>query len=323
MGAGGNSLNFQGRGTFEIHLVHLRLEKKLSVAEISDEVLLGADILQHDEDGPVDLILSQNLMICRGISIPVQQVGMRQQIRHARLADHYIIPGMSQMNVDVFIDPKGEDCTTQDLVLVEPKPELAEEHSVVMGRTLLDMSSYATGKVLVMNPFDWPVSLKQDTVVGYVEEIEDPPTTLSPGMEDHTGPGVPQGTAVSLTDRMAAAASTGHCAAISAQSEEDPAGLGITQGIAFPARDCERLITSSNTCSDLINPTVIASQGVNQGMSEINDECVRVVAPTESELSTDDSVKLGERENGPSNGIQTDELESDSSVSERDIQERE
>ena len=66
----GWSLNFQGRGTFEIHLGPLRLEKELSVAEISDEVLLGADILQHDEDGPVDLILSRNLMICRGISIP-------------------------------------------------------------------------------------------------------------------------------------------------------------------------------------------------------------------------------------------------------------
>ena len=162
-----------------------------------------------------------------------------------------------------------------------------------------------------------------DTVVGYVEEIEDPPTTLSPGMEDHTGPGVPQGTAVSLTDRMAAAASTGHCPAISAQPDEGPAGLGITQGITFPARDCERLITSSNTRSDLINPTVIASQGVNHGMSEINNECVRVVAPMESEFSTDNSVNIGERENGPSNGIQTDELESDSSVSERDIQERE
>ena len=80
---------------------------------------------------------------------------MRQQIRYARVADHYIIPGMSQMNVDVFVDPKDEDCTTQYLVLVESKPELAEEHSVVMGRTLLDMSSYATGKVLMMNPFDW------------------------------------------------------------------------------------------------------------------------------------------------------------------------
>ena len=43
----------------------------------------------------------------------------------------------------------------------------------------------------------------------------------------------------------------------------------------------------------------------------------------ESELSTDNSVNIGERENGPSNGIQTDELESDSPVSERDIQERE
>ena len=59
VGAGGNSLNFQGRGTFEIHLGPLRLDKELAVAEISDEVLLGADILQHDEDGPVDLIISE------------------------------------------------------------------------------------------------------------------------------------------------------------------------------------------------------------------------------------------------------------------------
>ena len=103
-------------------------------------------------------------------------------------------------------------------------------------------------------------------------------------------------------DRMAAAASTGHCPAISAQSDEDPAGLGITQGIAFPVRDCERLITSSNTHSDIITLTVIASQRVNPGMPEVHAECIRVVAPVESELVTDNPVTPREGETGPSNG---------------------
>ena len=54
VGADG-SLVGKGMATFEIRLGPLRLRRKLAVAEISDEALLGADILQSDEVGPADL----------------------------------------------------------------------------------------------------------------------------------------------------------------------------------------------------------------------------------------------------------------------------
>ena len=103
VGAGGNSLHFQGFGDFEIHLGPLRLDGSMAVAKLADDdVLLGADILQKDSWGPADILLSQDRMILRDVSIPVQQVGVRSRVRFARVADHVIIPPMSQMDVDVF-----------------------------------------------------------------------------------------------------------------------------------------------------------------------------------------------------------------------------
>ena len=139
--AGENSLNFHGCGTFEIHLCPLRLGKELSIAEISDKVHLGADILQHDEDGPVDLILSEYLMICQGISIFVQQVGIRLQICHARLVDHHIIPGMSHMDIDTFVDFK--------MKTVLPRPSLGGSQTWVSRGVLNDYGAYPVGYILI------------------------------------------------------------------------------------------------------------------------------------------------------------------------------
>ena len=40
-----------------------------------------------------------------------------------------------------------------------------------MGPTLIDMAQHPTGKILIMNPFDWPVSFKQDIIIGYAERV--------------------------------------------------------------------------------------------------------------------------------------------------------
>ena len=63
------------------------LDKTIAVAELADEVLLGADVLQFDPGGPADL--SQGVMVLRGKSIPVLQIGSRTMVRKVRSADHY------------------------------------------------------------------------------------------------------------------------------------------------------------------------------------------------------------------------------------------
>ncbi len=59
----------------------LKLEKELIVAEIQDDCLLGMDILQNDQEGPSDVLLSQGIIVLRGVEIPVMQVGTEGQRR--------------------------------------------------------------------------------------------------------------------------------------------------------------------------------------------------------------------------------------------------
>ena len=81
--------------------------KAVIVADIEDDVLLGADILLQDNSGPADLMFSENTMILKGGCIPLITVGSRPQLRRATAAENYLIPGMAEAIVDVFVeDPK-------------------------------------------------------------------------------------------------------------------------------------------------------------------------------------------------------------------------
>ena len=172
VGADGSSLVGKGMATFEIRLGPLRLRRKLAVAEISDEALLGADILQSDEVGPADLLLTENKMVLGNTSIPVKQVKVPKTERYARIADHYVIPGMSQMFVEVFVDSPAQQDSSNHLVLLETNPSLIEDYSVLLAPTVIDTKDRATGSIIIMNPLADPVSIKQDQVVACIEEID-------------------------------------------------------------------------------------------------------------------------------------------------------
>lgn len=105
--ADGRPLELLGRGIFNMQLGPLHLKQDLTVAHISDEVLLGADIIQNGNKGPADLILSEERMILQGESIPLQLFGSPGKTRKAYSADHYIIPPLSEMVIDVYVD---RDC---------------------------------------------------------------------------------------------------------------------------------------------------------------------------------------------------------------------
>ena len=54
--AGGTTLKEHGKAIFNLKMGYLQLSKEIIVADIGDEGLLGADIMQEDEMGPGDLI---------------------------------------------------------------------------------------------------------------------------------------------------------------------------------------------------------------------------------------------------------------------------
>ena len=44
------------------------------VAEIEDEILLGDDILRRDQEGPMDILNTERLMVFRGVQISLHTV---------------------------------------------------------------------------------------------------------------------------------------------------------------------------------------------------------------------------------------------------------
>ena len=60
--AGGSVLKEHGKAVFDLQLGALLLTKELIIADIGDEGLLGADIIQEDERGPRDLMLSRGVL---------------------------------------------------------------------------------------------------------------------------------------------------------------------------------------------------------------------------------------------------------------------
>ena len=120
-----------GSAVFQVELGSLVMDKQITVANIQDEVLLGADVIQWDPSGPADILLTQNMMILNNVSIPLQQVGAPSRVRKVRCADHHVVPPLSEMMVDVFVD-RGVSDVSDELLFVEPDADIATKYSVVV-----------------------------------------------------------------------------------------------------------------------------------------------------------------------------------------------
>lgn len=166
-----------GQGKFEFQLGPLKIVRSATVAAITDDVLLGADILLKDAAGPADIILSEERMSLLGKSIPLLLFGVPGKVRKAYAADHFVIPGMSEAVIDVYVDRDSRESNDKNVV-IEPIPQLAEKAQVTMAACLVNVADNATVQVRVLNPLKHDASIKQDTVLGYAECISLEPQTL-------------------------------------------------------------------------------------------------------------------------------------------------
>ena len=67
--ADGKEIECFGHATFGMMMGPLYLEKKIVVADITDDILLGADVILGDESGPADLLFSKHVMFFRNAEI--------------------------------------------------------------------------------------------------------------------------------------------------------------------------------------------------------------------------------------------------------------
>ncbi|MCG8045846.1 MAG: RNase H-like domain-containing protein [Candidatus Thiodiazotropha endolucinida] len=170
VGASGRPLKEYGKAIFNLKMGDLCLRAEIVVADIADDGLLGVDILQKQQSGPADILLSKGEIHLNGHTIPCIQVGMSQVSRRVTSADHYLIHGRCEQIIDVFIERRVTDYYQESCELViEPSAEFIETYPLLMTSTVVDINSSASQKVRILNPFDEDISIRQDCTLGYAE----------------------------------------------------------------------------------------------------------------------------------------------------------
>ena len=170
--ANGSLLEMCGKARLILKLGPAQFEKDFLVAKIEDDVLLGGDILQRHRNGPADLILSKGVLRLNHMDIPVQQTSElgRDEVRKVRAADHVLVPGMSEVIVDTFVDG-GADGAEKQVTLIEGTLDVVNRYMVLVAPTVVNLNSNATAKVCLLNPFPDTVSIKQDAVLGVATDV--------------------------------------------------------------------------------------------------------------------------------------------------------
>ena len=71
VGASGSPIKEKGEAIFTLQLGTAKLQVEAVVADIEDDGLLGVDVLQNGEDGPMDLWLSKGVMKINNQEVPM------------------------------------------------------------------------------------------------------------------------------------------------------------------------------------------------------------------------------------------------------------
>ena len=153
--ADGNLLVNQGVVTVDIQLDnHLFRDKEVVIANIKDDVLLGLDI-----GATVDVLSSEGYVKIDGKTVSCTCIS-RQMVGKVSVADEYCIPGYAEKGIEVYISPASHEGRRNGEMILEPTENFAERYSLVMARSLVDLTNNVTGKVRIVNPFDREVVLR-------------------------------------------------------------------------------------------------------------------------------------------------------------------
>ena len=149
----GEPLREHGKATFNVELGTEKMEEEIVVADVEDEALLGLDIL-FNEERHVDIKLSEGEIILNSTSIPCTKVNHGEVVRRVALADDYILPGLSERIVDVFVEKmESDESSEKNEFLIEPSEKFLEKYPILLASCLVDTSEHVTVKVRLINPF--------------------------------------------------------------------------------------------------------------------------------------------------------------------------
>ena len=177
IGSTGSSIDILGKVKVAMNIGELKINREVSVANLHDECLLGADILLGLEEGPFDFFLSENILSWNGFSIPCIQVKAAVPLK-VMCAFRYTIEGHSEMLVDAIEQSEEKNATVsrtlrQEDVLIEPDPNFCDRNRLMVAASLVQLDFTKVVKVRVMNPFPNDVEIQEGEVMAEATHFDD------------------------------------------------------------------------------------------------------------------------------------------------------
>ena len=169
IGPTGSAIEILGKVKVKMTIGELEINREVSVANLHDECLLGADILLGLEEGPFDFFLSENKLSWNGFSIPCIQVKSAVPLKVMR-AFKCTIAGHSEMLVDALVQSNEQNVTVsrtlhREDVLIEPDSNFCDRNRLMVAASLVQLGFTKVVKVRVMNPFPNDVEVQKGEVM--------------------------------------------------------------------------------------------------------------------------------------------------------------
>ena len=165
--ADGNSLKELGNVLLEFKLGPLSLNKEVTVADITDDVLLGIDFSTK-----LDVVTTENKVRIDNEDIPCICV-YPSSTRRVSSKQDFIVPPMSE----AIIESKVEEVVDRSgfhgqSYVIEPLLDFTDKYGLLTAASLVNVDDNKTVMVRVMNPGISAVTIKRNVVLGLAEPCE-------------------------------------------------------------------------------------------------------------------------------------------------------
>ena len=117
-----------------------------------------------DPSGRSDILNTEERMVFRGVSIPLE-LKRPSQIRRVTMAEDTVVPPMAEIIGQAYIDRREDRKDEEESrVLLEMHTNLPENYGCMLANNV-------TVPVRIFNPTCEPVQIKQDSVIGQAESV--------------------------------------------------------------------------------------------------------------------------------------------------------
>ena len=269
--ADGNPLQIDGTALMTLQLgEHMLIDKEVLVADIKDDVLLGMDIGEN-----MDVVTSERHVKIDNKVVPCTHIRGNRLLK-VTAADTYCIPGSSEAEIEVYVEDSTDLHVRESQLIIEPKQEFAERYSMVMARSIVDLSRNVTGRVRVINPFDKESVIRQDAVIGQAESMDEVVEVGSwvsdgdvEGLQNHDLV-EPRGPKPMSRDILQKPSGTGVTEKVSQErstpTKVDTQNSSTRSAVAITGK--ARGISGHNNAGNTWEPTVVTESGTRQEIPE-------------------------------------------------------